>query len=582
MPIEVTTLTPNLEKLNKDNKKYDPLYEEIYNKFSVLRGETAARITRNLDDKQFYLGEHSQHWDTDQEISDVHSIINYAATVTNKYADLLTAGEIPGIQVPSPSEDEREKAYAAAAENLLYRILDVNFFARKMHYGAVNGSMLGDTFFHVYWDPDKEVGGKKGSPVIDTLSPFFVRVGFARDNWDDIDYWISESKMSPEAVQRKYGVELPGISMSPAMGSSGGSTANAPFDGSPIETEKTYRPMVTVLGYHDRDKDAVLLGDTSLFVKKNDGHHGLFHIRNRTAPNEPWGYPDQYNIKDPIRNLNKLHGMANEIVKSHAAPIIVDKGGVLQGKRIKKRHNTVITTSPYGPGEGLEYMQWTGNIFPVDRLIDQTTKLVHDLSEMPAAAFGSFQPGELSGFALTVQMQPTLMRIKIKQNAEWGPNLIEMFRHLLKMTLTKDRSIQLPKVVADYDIKLRWPNPLPREDAREIQNQVALITNELISRETSRQNLLIEDVVEEAKKIEAEKLKQAEIQGKMQAAAQSQMPQQPQIQGNGETALNTPIQPGQAPEQAFPSFPEEERSTPQNLELEGGQSIAPTSTEVPT
>jgi hypothetical protein len=586
MPIEVTQLKPNLEKLSPSSKKYDPLYSEIYEKFAALTGETSVRITKNLEDKNFYLGEHTEHWETGKELTDIHPVVNYCAAVINKYADLLTAGEIPGLQVVSPDETIPNKANAAGAENLVYRILDVNFFAKKMHYGAVNGSMLGDTFYHLYWDPDKVVGGKKGSPVISSVSPFFIRVGFARDNWDDIEYWIGESKMTPSAIKRKYDIDVPGTAVV-STGPSGGSSKNAPFDDTPVETDKTNIEMATVLEYHDTEKDALLIGDQAIFVKKNNGNHGLYHIRNRTAPNEPWGYPDHYNIKDPNINLNRLHGQAQMIVDSHAAPIIVDKGNVLGNTKIKKRHNVVVTTQPYLPGEGLEYLQWNGNIFPVDKLIDQETKVIHDLSEMPAAAFGSFQPGEMSGFALTIQMQPTLMRIKIKQNAEWGPNLIEMYRYLLKLVLENDKTVELPKEVADFDIKIHWPNPLPREDAREIQNQVALITNELTSRETARQELIIEDVVEEGKKIDKEKLKRADVEAQMQAKmlkvqmdAQMQAQQQAgQVEGQGETALNRPIKPGEAPEQAFPTFPEEERPTPQNLNLEGGESISPTSVE---
>ena len=581
MAVKITNLKPNYDKLVATSPKYDPLYAEIYDKFSGLTSETSQRITKNLEDKNFYLGEHTEHWDLPAEVGTIHPIVNYSAAVINKYSDLLTAGEIPGLQVLPPTQKQVDKANASGAENLVYRILDVNYFARSMHYASVNGSMLGDSFFFVHWDPDKEVGGKKGSPVIESISPFFVRVGFAKDNWDEIEYWISESRMSPTAIKAKWDVDVD-ASMAMPTAPSGGSTANAPFDGSPIESNKTYIPMVTVVNYHDKNKDAVLIGDEAIFLKNNDGHHGLFHIRNRTAPNEPWGYPDHYNIKDSNKLLNQLHSRAQEIIKYHAAPIIIDKGGVLGGRKIKSRSNTVITTAAYGPGEGLEYLQWDGNLFPVDKQIDITTKTIHDLAEMPAAAFGSFQPGDQSGFALTIQMQPTLMRVKIKQNAEWGPNLVEMFRYLLKLTLDKDKSIQLPKAVADFDIKIHWPNPLPREDAREIQNQVALITNGVISRDTARQNLLIEDVVEEQKKVEAEKLREAELQAEMQKKVMEAQMEQAQTQGQGETALNTPIQPGQAPEQAFPGFPEEERATPQNLELEQGESIAPTSTEVPT
>lgn len=580
--IKVTQLKPDFEKLLPENSKYDPLYAEIYSKFSALTSETASRVSRNLDDKNFYLGEYSEHWDDSPNVGDVRPIVNYSAAIVNKYADLLTAGEVPGIQVISPSEDEQVKAYASAAENILYRVLDHNQFARLMHYGAVNGSMLGDTFFHIYWDAEKTVGGAKGSVVINNVSPFFIRVGFARDNWDDIDYWISESRVSPSFVKNKWGIEVP-ATYSMATTASGGSSINAPFDSSPVESSKTYIPMVTLCEYHDAEKDAILVGDQAVLVKQNSGNHGLYHIRNRTAPNEPWGYPDHYNIKEQVKSLNKLHGQAQEIVKYHAAPAIIDKGNVLGGKRLKSRSNVVITTTPYGPGEGLEYLQWSGNIFPVDQLIKEVTTNIHDLAEMPAAAFGSYQPGTASGFALSIQMQPTLMRVKIKQNAEWGPNLTEMFHYILKLIIENDKSVKLPKEVADFDIRIRFPNPLPREDAREIQNAVALVTNKLTSKETARQSLLVEDVVEEEKRIEREAIKEAEVAAEQQKIAmEAQMQAQAQVQGQGETALNSPIQPGQAAEQAFPAFQEEQRPTAQKLGLEGGESIAPTSTEVPT
>ncbi len=588
MPISVKKLKPNLEKLSPESPKYDALYQEIYSVYEELGAETAQRLARSLEDKRFYLGEASEHWDRPEELGDIHPIINYSAVIINKFSDLLTAGGIPGVQVLAPSDDERVKAYASAAENLLYKILDVTDAAKELHYASVNGSMLGDSFFHVYWDPDKMVGGKKGSPVIKSVSPFFVRVKFASNNWDDIESWQMEYRMTPRIIKNKYGIDVIGKAYGAVPGAVG-STVNAPFDNSQVEADKTYVPMDTVIEHHDDEKDAVLIADEAIEVKKNKGNHGLFHIRNRTAPNEPWGYPDHYFIKDPNRLLNRLHGKAQEIVDSHAAPLIIDKGGVLGGRRIKSRHNTVVTTAPWLQGEGLEYLQWSGNIFPVEQLIGTTTQTIHDLGEMPQAAFGAQQSGITSGYGLQLQMQPTLMRIKVKQNAEWGPNLIEMFHYLLKLAIENDKSIGLPKEVADFEIRIKWPLPLPKDDAREIQNQVALTTNKLTSRESAMQNLLVDDVVDERKKIDKEAIHDAEVgaetqkilgeaQLELQAAQQqSQMEAQGQIQGQGETALNTPIQPGQDAAQAFPEFQEENTITSQS-EDEEGDSIAPTST----
>jgi hypothetical protein len=140
MAVTVKELKPNVEKLSIDSKLYDPLYAEIFDKYSVLRGETSRRITNNLEDKNFYLGEDSVHWETSPEVGELRPVINYAHAIVNKYSDLLTAGETPGVQMQSPTEDETIKAYASAGENLIYRILDDNNFARKLHYASVNAS----------------------------------------------------------------------------------------------------------------------------------------------------------------------------------------------------------------------------------------------------------------------------------------------------------------------------------------------------------------------------------------------------------------------------------------------------------
>ena len=577
MAVTVKELKPNVEKLSIDSKLYDPLYAEIFDKYSVLRGETSRRITNNLEDKNFYLGEDSVHWETSPEVGELRPVINYAHAIVNKYSDLLTAGETPGVQMQSPTEDETIKAYASAGENLIYRILDDNNFARKLHYASVNASMLGDAFFHAYWDPNREVGGKKGAAVVDTISPFFIRVGFARNNWDDIEYWIGESYMTPGLIKQRYDIEVPSQYLTVETGGSGGSSTNAPFDNTVIEAAKTYNPMILVLDYHDKEKDCVLVGDQTILVNSNKGNHGLYHIRNRTAPNEPWGYPDLFNIKQTNKLLNTQYAQANEIIATHAGPIIVDKGGVLGGKKLKTRHDIVVTTAPYAPGEGLEYLQWAGNTYPIEKQIESTKAVIHDLAEMPPAAFGSYQPGTTSGFQLTVQMQPTLMRVKIKQNAEWGPNLVELYRYLLKLVLENDKSVKLPKQVADFPIKINWGNPLPREDAREIQNQILLTQNKLVSKETARQDLLIEDVVEENKKIQNETLADAETAGQAQAAVAAAMQPQTTPEQQGQPQMMAPVQPGQSLPNPEAPLPENQRATPQSLNLEGGLSVAPTS-----
>lgn len=577
-------LQPNMGKILRDSPGYDPLYAEIWDKYARLQAETSQRITKELRYKRFYLGTHSEHYDEMQELDDKHPIVNYTAAIVNKYADLLTAGEMPGLQVVSPDESPEMKANAYAAEALLYRVLTHNNFEKKIHYGAVDGSMLGDTFFHVYWDSNKTFGGKKGSICVDTVSPFFTRVGFAKNNWDDIEYWITEYRLSPQAVKEYWGIDVEGNSLSDSVGASTGSSPNAPFDGTPVEASKTYIPMVTVVEYHDNKKNAVMVSNNAAMISDASAdHHGLFHIRNRTAPNEPWGYPDLYNIMDTNQHLNKLKNKALQIIESHAAPIIVDKGGVLQGRRIKSRANTVVTTMPYMSGEGLEYLQWNGNIFPVDKAIEETKQEIFDISEMPVAAFGNQQPGTSSGFALQIQMQPTLMRVKIKQSAEWGPNLKAMYQYILKLILENDKSVKLPKEVADYDIKIHWNSPLPRDDAREIQNAVALIQNKLTSRETAMQSLQVENIPDEMKQIDEDTISQGQVEAQVQKGLldvqmeAQQSAQQGQVQGQGETALNSPIGAGQAPEQAFPKLNEEKRATTQSTGLDQGESIAPTS-----
>lgn len=572
-------------------RQVDPAYREVMRKYDAVRSESADRIGRFQREKDHFLV--LNHWAQPPTKEDeIHALIPYTSSIDLKYADFI-AQAYPGFQVMAPGPKPAAKNLAGGVEKLIYKVLYDNYHNQLYNDFAMNLSTLGTGLHRVFWDSKDKTGGKTGSIKIEVPSNFRVLIAFGDSNWRKIDYWCTEEWMSVESFEAKYGVTHETSVFDTLLG--GTMDTTDPINQTADLTELGNTPTnvtnirkVHVIKYHDDNKD-LIVGNGKVLAKDehNLGHHGLFISRNIVVPNEPFGFSNHYLVKDLQSRLEAIDSRILEILNQTALPILFDKGNVLKGVRIDHRVGKLYTTAAWKEGEGVDALRTDPNLQPLMAQRENVLNAIHDITGMPKAAFGSYQPGTHSGFAMNVQMQPTLMRTEVLQDTEIAPALQGMAKHFIKLTRKYgDSEIKklLPEEAERLTIKVKFANPLPKDDAREVQNQTALVSNKLISRYTARENLLIEDPLDEAEKIVQEAQSFAENPDQaLQLAGfqQSQQAVEDQKQAMAQGGQpGQPLQPGQAPEQRFPTPAGQEVESSQTAEAEQGpiNSIAPTST----
>lgn len=571
----------------------DPVYRDVMKKYSTVRSETSERVGRLQKDKDHFLA--INHWSAPpQKADEIHAIVPYTSRIDLMFSDFLSQS-IPGFQAIAPGTKDQDKQLAAGVEKLIYKVLYDNYFNKHYSYFSTNLSFLGYGFFRVLWNKDDQTGGRSGSINFETPSNFRTLVAFSGSDWTEIEYWMTEDWMSPEAFKEKYDSDAPTSLFDKSL--SGRQDTSDPINQRAdinalgnTPTNVTNVPKVHVIKFHDNNKDVIVAaGRVIRKDEHNLGHNGLFIARNIAVPNEPFGLPNHYFATDLLSRLEAVDSRILEILNQMSVPLIFDKGNVLKGVRIDRRSGLVYTTKVWKEGEGIEPIKTDPNLQPLMAEREALVSAIHDVTGMPKAAFGAYQPGTHSGFAMTIQMQPTLMRIQVLQSAEVGPMLQEMSKYFIKI-LRKygDPEIKqlLPEAAEKMTIKVKFGNPLPKDDAREVQNQTGLITNKIISRYTARENLLIENPLEEAELIAQEADNFAENPEQAMQLAARQQNQEALVKQTiaqeqlGQANPNQPLQPGQNPAQRAPTPAGEEVETSQTAEKAQGsiESIAPTST----
>src|SRR5665647_2120133 len=108
--------------------------------------EDQARLRRYAEQLDFYEG---KQWARPRP-GRTNLTVNYARAVVDKGVSYLMGRGI-NFSVPPAGSSPEDEARAAAAEDLLYRVYEENDLEAVDVQAAMNGAILGDTVFKLFW-----------------------------------------------------------------------------------------------------------------------------------------------------------------------------------------------------------------------------------------------------------------------------------------------------------------------------------------------------------------------------------------------------------------------------------------------
>lgn len=562
---------------------------EVMNTWSSGESVYSQLKNRLEQNRDFYLGANYMQFNQNNVEGELRITANVGATALDLIIFLLS-NNVPTIQAKPKSTNKMDQIEASIAEDLVNKAFRQANFHKTFRNTCWLLSIGGFAWWYPFWNNEKEFGKKKNKFDMSLLNPFTTRVFYQDTDYEKIPVFITTKRMTPESIYEFYD----GFEARP--------DSHNPFLPETIKGQGISDGKATVFRKHDRKNVTTVIDGRVAKVEEQDLDFApIVQINNKWVVNDPHGHDDIFRMLPVAQELNILISAASEIARDLAWPPLLEYNGALGGKRPPKMRGVKIPVRRTDKGEGLEYMVNPAQMEPLLKQIQMLLDLFHFVSLMPKAAAGIFDSSVTSGFQARLAMQPATLSTENKK-IDIDAAIERISKIALYLIEKNDpKALELDentKLEGLYDLEFMvvWPDNLPMDIAREIQNLILGIQNSLtsVTQAVDKYNVLMgmgstEETLEYLKQesedqavapdraLKVAQVKQAlsQIEQSMGAMRDklgvSMVPEDVMPGGNDENALRAQGQPlseeqQQAPETAREAVP---------LESTGGEVLTP-------
>jgi hypothetical protein len=429
--------------------------------------------TRLENNRDFYLGKNYRQFNGATKEGELEIVVNLGGTVVDLIVYLLS-NNLPTVQAVPRNTDKASQVEASVAEDLVNTALKESKFKKKFKNSCWLLSIGGFSWWYPFWNEDVEFGRKKNKFDFTVLNPFTTRVFYEDTDYEKISSFVTYKRLTPEAIYEIYGIE--------ARPDSENIFLPETIKGEGISDQK-----VSVFKQYDKKYCTTVID--ARVVKTEE--HGidftpLIQTNNKFVVNDPHGHDDIYRMLPVAQELNMLASAASEIARDLAWPPLLEYNGAMGNRKPPKMRGQKISVRRTDKGEALEYMINPSQIEPILKQIQLLLDLFHFVSLMPKAAAGIFDSSVTSGFQAKLAMQPATLltegkKIDMDESIE---RLAKIALYLIEKNDPKaleiDENTRLERLY-DLNFQVVWPDNLPIDIAREVQNLVLGIQNSLTS-----------------------------------------------------------------------------------------------------
>ena len=466
---EIKQLIPGTPEYKSKDKALEVM--RLWEQGSTVYSQLQNRI---LDNKDFYEGVNRQQFNSTTLEGDLRITANMGATVLDLIVFLLSNNP-PYVQAIPRGTDKVSQVEASIAEDLVAKALrDSNFHSTYKNTMKMFVAFAGFAWWFPFWNEDKEFGRKKNHVDLTLLNPLTTRVFFESTDYKKVSHFITTKRMLPETVYKMYDVAVSADSENPIIPSD--------IVGYGLNDGK-----VTV--FNDYDEKMVTTVIDNMVVEERE--HGLdfaplILLNNVWLLNEAHGQTDLYRFLPIAQELNVLISAASELARDKAWPPLLEYNNALAGKKVAKWRNQKVPVRRTDKGESLEYLQNPGDIEALLTQIQLLMDIFHFISLMPKAAAGIFESTVTSGFQAKLAMQPATLSTESKKITvnDALQRLAKVYLYLIEKNNPEALQINDNTRLQDLfeiDFKVVWPENLPIDIAREVQNLILGIQNNLTS-----------------------------------------------------------------------------------------------------
>ena len=236
--------------------------------------------------------------------------------------------------------------------------------------------------------------------------------------------------------------------------------------------------------------DLVIYLDTDIIQSKPNpyGFIPFIIFPNVKKPKQFWGESDIPVLVQPQRELNRALSQLSRILELSGNPIAVLEN-VQSAEDIKVQPGALWTIPEDAKAYLLDLLQGGGVRLHID-YIDTIYRSLHDISEMPRAAWGGVER-DLSGSALRIELSSLIQKVVRKRNIRTN---VYHRRNQMILDLAQKYMNQNFEGLSHRVI---WGPVLPQDIDRQAQTEQLLVQAGIHSRRTGMDELGIKDPDEE-------------------------------------------------------------------------------------
>ena len=412
---------------------------------SQLNRMDTARLAAYKTNLDFYNG---SQWPTTSRHRQL--VFNYAKVSIDKVTSFLTTGL--GFACYSGEETDELKARVGRAEQLLRQVYEDNNLQQLDYETEVDAAILGDGCYKVIWDTDE----KRVRITAPDVSGIFA-------------WWLGDDTSRVWRVASRYNLTQDEVQL---------------LYGRAIEKKQA------IITEAWTAKTFELFLDSDLIESKPNpyGFIPFIIFPNVKKPKQFWGESDIPVLIQPQRELNRALSQLSRILELSGNPIAVLEN-VSSTEDIKVQPGALWQIPEDAKAYLLDLLQGGGARLHID-YIDTLYRSLHDISEMPRAAWGGIER-DLSRAALRIELSSLIQKVirkrTIRTNAYHQRNdmilkLAETFMH---------------ENFQEVNHRVVWGSILPQDVAAQAQTEQLLVQAGVHSRRTAMDEIGIQDPDEE-------------------------------------------------------------------------------------
>ncbi len=432
---------------------------------SQLNRMDSTRLAAYKTNLDFYNGSQWQQTSRNRQL-----VFNYAKVTIDKVTSFLTQGL--GFACYPTKDTPDLQARVRTAEQILRQAYDQNNVHQLDYETEIDAAVLGDACYKVIWDTDD----KRVRITAPDVAGIFA-------------WWLGDDCSRVWRVASRYTLTQDEISIL-----YGQSIANKQATMVELWTAKDF---------------SLYLDDALIESKPNPyGFIPFVIFPNVKKPKQFWGESDIPVLVMPQRELNRALSQLSRILELSGNPIAVLEN-VASAEDIKVQPGALWELPEDAKAYLLDLLQGGGVRLHID-YIDTLYRSLHDISEMPRAAWGGIER-DLSGTALRIELSSLIQKVIRKRTIR--TNAYHERNNMILQLAEKYTG----QTFEGMNHRVLWGPVLPQDVTAQAQTEQVLVQTGVHCRRTAMDEIGIQDPDDEFDRWLAERKKILEMNQEFRA-----------------------------------------------------------------